>query len=298
MQKIISITTLVLIALLGSTGAFVPSYKSSPVSIQSNAHSSRANTLQMSANGQNIVVISPPGGVGEVAAVQAAQMGSSVKWFVVSPPSQTSSSSVSLSSEAIQSIEGKGSLELAGASAETLLLPSDDPSSAIKAVSTWCSNANGIICTVDGIQEAVVNAARAPGTSAKQMEESELRKNNEIVSDAIKVAAKEACGTSSSIMKVAVIPAEMDTPKTNKNSADDDNSEEGSSGFLSSLFGGNTVDVPKTLSKAMSSNGMKQNFATLRYGELFGIPESSVSHFVFCTWNYVFNVYHSTSFAA
>lgn len=264
----------------------MPAYTSSKASIQSNVQNTRVNSLEMSTNGQNIVVISPPGGVGEVAAVQAAQMGSSVKWFVVSPPSQTSSSSsVSISSEAIQSIEGKGSLELAGASAETLLLPNDDPLSAIKAVSTWCSNANGIICTVDGIQDAVLSAARAPGASAKLMEESELRKNNEIVSDAIKVAAKEACGTSSSIMKIAVIPAEMDIPKVRKNSAadDEDDSEEGGSGFLSSLFGGNKVDVPKTLSKAMNANGMKQNFATLRYGELFGIPESSVSNFLFFT---------------
>ncbi len=221
---------------------------------------------------QNIVVISPPGGVGEVAAVQAAQMGSSVKWFVVSPPTQTSSA-VSISSEAIQSIEGKGSLELAGAAADTLLLPKDDPASALSAVSTWCSDASGIICTVDGIQDAVLSAARAPGVNPKQLEATELRKSNEIVSDAIKVAAKEAC-TQLSTMKVAVIPAEVDIGKDNG----DDESGDGEPGLLSSLFGGNKVEVPATLLKAMTSSA-KQNFATLRYGELFGIPESSVSLF-------------------
>ncbi len=271
-EKII-LPTVLLLAALGNISAFLPTLKSTRTLITSNLQSNvRTSNMQMSANGQNIVVISPPGGVGEVAAVQAAQMGSSVKWFVVSPPSQTSSA-VSISSEAIQSIEGKGSLELAGASAETLLLPLDDPSSAIKAVSTWCANANGIICTVDGIEEAVMDAARVPGASAKQVDPAELRKNNDLVSDAIKVAAKEACSTSSSTMKVAVMPAEMDIPKKSRKNADDDESEEGGN-FLSSLFGGNKVDVPKTLSKAMNPS------ATLRYGELFGIPESSVSYFL------------------
>ncbi len=131
----------------------------------------------------------------------------------------------------------------------------------------------------DGIEEAVTRAARQPGVSAKQMEESELMKMNAVMADAIKVAAKEACSAFSSktsVMKVAVMPCSMDIPKVMKKGGNGEEEEEGS-GFLSSLFKGNKVDVPKTLSKAMKTDGSSQNFATLRYGELFGIPESSVS---------------------
>ena len=254
------------------TQAFLPSsIKNAP---------NRATVLNMSSNNQNIVVISPPGGVGEVAAVKAAQMGSSVKWFVVSPPSLSgSASAVELSSETLESISETGSLELAGADAETLLLPMDDPSSALKAVSTWCSSANGIICTVDGIEEAVVRAARQPGVGAKQMEQQELDKVNNLVSDAIKVAAKEA-SSSPSTMKVAVMSV---TDVSSKNEEEEE--EEGGKNIISSFFGGNKVDVPSSLSKAMKANGSSNNFATLRYGELFGIPESSVS---FCIFYYFF----------
>ena len=252
-------------------------FLSLPLNSIHNKHVLQSNSQHsMVANNQNVVVISPPGGVGEVAAVQAAKMGSSVKWFVVSPQS-SSSGAVSLSAETLESIEGKGSLELAGANAETMLLPADDASSALKAVSTWCSNADSIICTIDGIEESVMKAARAPGVSAKQMEETELIKMNYVVLDAIKVAAKEAC-TSTSSMKIAVIPADMDMASNSKKQGDDDDDDEDNkSNALTSFFGGNKVKVPKSLSKAMSSNGSK-NFAIIRYGELFGIPESSVSH--------------------
>ena len=233
------------------------------------------NTLSMSANNQNIVIISPPGGVGEVAAVQAANMGSSVKWFVVTPPLQ-STSAVSLSTEALESIQGKGTLELAGAKADTLLLPSDDPLSALKAVSTWCSNANSIICTFDGIEESVLKAAKGLGVNPKELDGSELFKTNNLVLDAIKVAAKEACSSTTS-MKVAVMPATMDVSNTK---GSEENEEQEGKNLLSSLFGDNKVEVPKSLSKAMTASGLKK-FAILRYGELFGIPESSVSFITF-----------------
>jgi len=253
---------LVLLISVQSTQAFLPARQN----VQS------VSSLQMS-TGQNLVVISPPGGVGEVAAVQAAKSGSAVKWFVVSPPEQTASA-VTISSQTLESInsDGKGgSLELAGAAADTLLLAEDDPASALKAVSTWCSNANGIICAVDGIAEAVVKAARVPGANPKSLEQGELNKVNTVVENAIKVAAKKAC-SSPSTMKIAVIPATMDALKVKDVGSEDEEEEEGP-GFLSSLFSGGKVEVPSSLSKAMKSSG--RNFATLRYGELFGIPESS-----------------------
>ena len=92
----------------------------------------------------SVVVISPPGGVGEVAAVKAACRGSSVRWFVIS---DDSSSSVSLSPQALKEIsDASGSLELAGSSVENLKTGED----ALSAVSKWCGTANSLICTYDG----------------------------------------------------------------------------------------------------------------------------------------------------
>jgi hypothetical protein len=242
----------VTIILLGSTDAFLPSQ-----SISSRKHTS----LQM-ATSQNLVVISPPGGVGEVAAVQAAKMGSSVRWFVISPPASTSSVTLSaLTMDSIQKSNG-GTVELAGAKADTLLLPPDDSASSVKAVSTWCGSADGVICVMDGVEEAI--AALNEQVGGKGMEYNELQKAKNSMIDAIKVAAKEASGSVTG-MKVVVLPAAQ--------ARDDDEDKESGDGFLSGLLGGNKVDVPASLNAAMGSN----NLATLRHGELFGLPESSVS---------------------
>jgi hypothetical protein len=100
--------------------------------------------LQMSSSPLSVVVVSPPGGVGEVAAVKAACLGSSVRWFVVS---DSTSPSVSLTSQAMQRIgDNQGSLELAGASVEDLEAGGD----ALSAVSKWTGDANALICTYDG----------------------------------------------------------------------------------------------------------------------------------------------------
>jgi hypothetical protein len=101
-------------------------------------------SLQMSSSLPSVVVVSPPGGVGEVAAVKAACLGSSVRWFVVS---DSTSPSVSLTSQAMQRIgDTKGSLELAGASVEDLQAGGD----ALAAVSKWTGDAGALICTYDG----------------------------------------------------------------------------------------------------------------------------------------------------
>jgi hypothetical protein len=91
---------------------------------------------------KRVVVVSPPGGIGEVTAVQAAQRGSSVRWFVVTPQSSDDTSIatavVTLSQETLDRIAtAGGSLQFAGATVPTLL-SNDESSSAIPAVSTWC----------------------------------------------------------------------------------------------------------------------------------------------------------------
>jgi hypothetical protein len=211
-----------------------------------------------------LVVISPPGGVGEVSAVNAAKKGSSVRWFVITPPS--SDANISLSSQTLQSIQNLGGkIELAGAKADTLLLPVDDSSSAISAVSKWCEDADGLICVLDGIDESISSLETQTGT--KSLDANEIAKTKGILVDAIKVAAKEA-GLKTKGMKIAVVSAdEVDV-------ADEDEKEE-NGGLFGGLLG-KKVQVPKSLTKAISF-GSKTNVAILRYGQLFGIPESSVS---------------------
>jgi len=244
--------------LLASANAFT--LPTTGITVRSSSISS-SSQLQMS----NVVVISPPGGIGEVAAVKAAKMGSSVRWFVITPPSSTAT--VALSGSTMDSIakdgKGTGSVELAGAQADSLLLPTDDSASALSAVSTWCgSNLDGIICVYDGVEESITAANNVPG--AKPMDGGEVFKTRTAMMDAIRVAAKEAsAGVVRDGVKVALLPFEKE--KTG--------GEEEDSGlaFLGSLLGGNKVEIPSTLSAALGSN----NLVTVRYGDLFGIPESS-----------------------
>ena len=247
----------VALLLLQSTNAFQPSTPNAFT------RPSTQTMMAASANNQNLVVISPPGGVGEVAAVQAAKMGSSVRWFVISPPASTSS--VTLSAQTMESIQNSngGTVELAGAKADTLLLSPDDSASSVNAVKTWCGAADGVICVMDGVDDAV--AALNEQFGGKGMNYDEVQKAKNAMVDAIKVAAKEASGSATG-MKIAVLPAKEGDDA-------DEEEKEGGDGLLSGLFKGNAVDVPSSLTAAMGSNSL----ATLRYGELFGIPESSVS---------------------
>jgi len=167
---------------------------------------------------------------------------------------------VSLDAATMESISG--TVELAGAQADTLLLPKDDSSSAVNAVASWCSAADGVICIVDGLEESVAAVnAQAPG---KGLDFSELEKMRNAMMDAIKIAAQEATSSASKDgMKIAVLPADVDGD-------DEEGADKGNGGgLLSGFFGGG--DVPASVTDAMKGN----NLAILRYGELFGIPESS-----------------------
>jgi hypothetical protein len=203
----------------------------------------------MSMSGKSLVVISPPGGVGEVTAVKAATMGNSVKWFVVGSDKKTK---VVLSPDALEEItKAGGSVELAGADAPSLL--GEDAQSAIRAVNQWCANANGLVCTMDGTEQALKG----------KIDEQDPR---EIWENAIKVAAQEA-GRSIGGLKIAVLSAEEDD-------SDKDEKGGGLGNLLKSVVGKNSVSVPLSLGSAMAGG----NLVRLRHGDLFGIPESSVRH--------------------
>jgi hypothetical protein len=195
-------------------------------------NSFNACSLRMS-DTSSIVVISPPGGVGEVAAVKAACSGSSVRWFVIS---DASSSSVSLSPQALEEIEAaSGKLELAGSNVEDLKNGGD----ALSAVSKWCGTANGLICTYDGSNE-----------------DGEFKA-------AIRLAVQEASpGVSGP--QLAILAAEDDLD-------DDEGSEQDGriTDFISSLFR-DSPKIPSSLVRALTKNACK-----VRHGQLFGKPESS-----------------------
>lgn len=205
--------------------------------------------LEMSSSGassaKSLVVISPPGGVGEVAAVKAANMGNSVRWFVVS---QEANQNVVLSQTASEGIaEAGGSVELAGADAQSLLLPAEDPKSAIQAVSKWCGSADGFACTFDGVEKA------------KPMEGQNAQ---EMWKNAIKLAAKQV-SPSISGTKLAILSAFADD--------EDGEEKEDSKGLFGSFIKGSEVQVPATLTEALGPG----KITILRHGQLFGTPESS-----------------------
>lgn len=215
-----------------------------------------------SEDSKKIVVVSPPGGVGEAAAVSAAKLGNSVRWFVVSASDDSqaaSSSSVSLPSSVLDAIANAGgTIELAGADASSLLLPPDDASSAIGAVSKWCGSADGLVCTYDGAADDNADAEAS-----------------DTVMNAVKVAAREAAGSVAKSGRVAVLPA-----PTAADAEDDEEAKEAGGGgaLFQSLLGGSSVDVPSTLEGAIGNGSIK--VTKLRHGELFGIPESSVRLYV------------------
>lgn len=203
-------------------------------------------TTQISMSSSNIVVISSPGGVGEVSAVESAKRGASVRWFVISSSDSSSSSKVTFSEESLEAIQSAGGkLELAGGEASALLLSPEDPNSAIQAVSSWCGQSDAIIGCMD-------------------CEEDDMEERENMLS-AIKVAAKEAANLCGGV-KVAVGSVE----EYLEGEDGEESAGPGVLASLSSLLGGKNVQVPSTLKEAMGRGTL-----CLRYGELFGLPESS-----------------------
>lgn len=188
-----------------------------PFSSGQNLNRLAASKLGVS-SGNSIIVLSPPGGVGEVAAVKAACLGNNVRWFVIS---KGTGSSVTLAPQALQKISGaSGSLVLAGANVEDLKAGGD----ALAAVSKWCSSANGIVCTFDGCDS-----------------------DNDFKA-AILVAASEASkGVNGP--RVAILAADEDLDDTDT----DQSSDDGLAGIVGSLFGSGQK-VPSSLAKALGGN--------------------------------------------
>lgn len=216
--------------------------------------------------GASLVVVSPPGGVGEVTAVKAAEMGSSVRWFVVSqeasadtataPAAAATGQVVVLSQEALDSIAAAGgSVQLAGADVTSLLLPIGEVGSAVQAVSAWCGAADALVCTFDGVEQKFAKK-RKPDEADPTIG----------WKNAIKVAAREAAKLVSGT-KIAILSASDSEDMMSQGMEE----KEGIISKVSNLFGGK-ADIPATLSESMAPNG---NVLKLRHGQIFGTPESS-----------------------
>jgi len=224
---------------------------------RSDGLTSASTVLHMASN---IVVISPPGGVGEVAAVKAACLGSSVRWFVISDPGEddtgastvSASSVVTLAPQALRDIaDATGSLELAGATVQGLTKGGENER---LAVAQWCGSADGLICTYDGATDG--NSGDPKGFRA-----------------ALRVAAMEASKAVSG-PKVAVLAAEEDLEDSKNENEADDVETSGISNLMGSILGGGTTPVPATLPRSLAGS-KSEDICVVRHGELFGTPESS-----------------------
>lgn len=235
------------------TSAFVTPSLSNLKKHHALSRSGNPSLCMSTEGGNNVVVISPPGGIGEVTAVESAKRGASVRWFVIS--SSSSSNKVSFSEESLQAIASAGGkVDLAGSNADALLLSSEDPNSAIPAVSSWCAKSDAVIASLD-----------ATGSDMDTMEFEQIK----IMESAIKIAAEEACKScAAGGVKVAVLPIE---DMENESGSDGEGGENPVNKVFSSLLAGNRAKVPPTLKDAMGNNAVR-----LRYGELFGLPETSV----------------------
>ena len=217
-------------------------------------------STRLHAEKPDVVVISPPGGIGEIASVESAKLGASVRWFVVSLPSAAGGNEVKLSSATVDAISsGGGSFELAGAAADSLIGTDGAPGSALGSIDSWTAGSSSLLVTYDGCVEEANRVQR--GMTAEQRETTKLTSN--FLKNSIRVAARqaaEACSTGAT--SVLVLGGDEDV----------DVEEKQEKGLLGSLFGGDVMDVPMTLDEAVGGSTV-----TVRCGELFGAAESSVS---------------------
>lgn len=275
-----------------TTSAFTsPLVNAGRMNIANALQTPRTSASALAASTQtDVLVISPPGGIGETSAIEAARLGGSVKWFVVSAPEKTPDPAkpLSFTAETLAAItKSGGSMELAGASADALLdldvggetstAEVSNTNSALAAMTSWCiTSPKSIICTYDGAMEEKTRVDRT-----KTAEEREMSANNEVemICSGVRVAAREISsgtttrssggGGAASMTKIALLAAGEEIAADNGN----DDKENGGGGLFAGLFGGNDrMEVPSSMEEAL---GGSVN-AVIRYGELFGAPESSV----------------------
>eukprot|EP00548_Thalassiothrix_antarctica_P008425 CAMPEP_0194134416 /NCGR_PEP_ID=MMETSP0152-20130528/4503_1 /TAXON_ID=1049557 /ORGANISM="Thalassiothrix antarctica, Strain L6-D1" /LENGTH=653 /DNA_ID=CAMNT_0038830143 /DNA_START=334 /DNA_END=2295 /DNA_ORIENTATION=- len=187
---------------------------------------------EMNNSNNVLVVVSPPGGVGEVAAVEAARLGSRVKWFVVSSSINSASISVKLSSMTLSEISKRGgSVQIAGAQdADLVKLSGDESRDAVRA---WCdsstsSNAatalsSSLVCCLDGVDD--IEIEEDPDDMGDKNAKAKKKKDAiETWKQGVMVAAREASQSdiiSNNSRRIAIVSATAER----ENNGDDSNEE-------------------------------------------------------------------------
>jgi len=223
-----------------------------------------------------------------------------VKWFVVRAPqsnfkgntarTSTNDGQIALTTETLNVIEkAGGSIDFAGASADTLIQSLNEEDGlvlsniALSSLASWLSSSSNdssggansgeeysIICTYDGAldEKKRVQQYKSPEELEMNLDEEKLIKNG------IRLAARQALSTvksggGSGCEKIALLSANEEELVSNTQ----DEEEESGGGLLGNLFGGNKKGniIPSSLGDAL--DGLS---SIVRYGELFGAPESSV----------------------
>ncbi|KAL7479105.1 hypothetical protein ACHAW6_004851 [Cyclotella cf. meneghiniana] len=225
-----------LAALFSTVAAFAP------VPASRTCLSLLASAVALSSS-PDLVIISPPGGISKIASLEAARLGKSIKLFIVS---------------------------LSSLLLTMLLCPTHCPPSlhlgegeddgAVSAVEAWCKGTKAVVCTYDGAEEEERRVDKARSGEERQNKgsvEKSIRRG-------IRMAARYAVGgADAGAAKVVALYSgeEMGT--------DVGANTEEKKGLLD-LFRGNENAVPDTLVDAM-----RGAVNVVRYGELFGAPESS-----------------------
>lgn len=212
-------------------------------------------------------------------------------YFQISAPSPKSSSrdsssiatnnkQIALTTETLTAITNSGgSMDFAGSSADDLCNLMENESttnSALSAMSSWLQESKGdsneysVICTYDGALQEKQRVAQF-----KSPEELELSiDEEEMIKSGIRLAARKVIQTIERCdSKIGLLAANEENVMMGD---DDDENENGGvvGGLIGDLFGGNKnkLNIPSTLYDALGG----KLTTVVRYGELFGAPESSV----------------------
>jgi len=222
---------------------------------------------------KNIIVISPPGGIGEITATTLAREGCVVRWFVVDDD-DNSNNKFYLPRETWEIIKGKkGELDIAGGDASSILLPESNPNSIAKNVLEWC-NLNTATLSSSSAKDNVILSCLDRGDNDDDEEEED---KDIMISNAVKCVTQIACSKlPPAVKRIDIVPVPTEDGQEQQPR------KFGEADWLSKtrgIFSG-VRDIPTTLREAMcssSSAGQDVNLLTLRYCNLFGSPESNVS---------------------
>jgi hypothetical protein len=220
------------------------------------------------------VIISPSGGIGEITATTLAKEGCAVRWFVVD---DNSNNKLYLPKETWDAIkERSGELDIAGGDASSILLPESNSNSLAGNVRQW-SDALGGDSKISAIV-ACVDAGDMDGMEDGFMEDDATQ----VIQNAVKCVTKIACSKlPPSVRRIEIDSVPMVAEDGPGQQANPTSTVVNwiSKTPIGSVFGGDG-DIPSLRQALVTSSALTDdnvNLLTIRYGDLFGSPESDVS---------------------